>query len=80
MADEKKEIAFEDALQELEKLIAVLENGKAPLDESLEAFEKGVKLVSVCKKHLDEAEQRVKILTENGSGTLNERDFECSEA
>ena len=78
MAENKKEIAFEEAIEELEKIISVLENGKAPLDEALKAFEEGVALVSVCKKQLDEAEQKVKILTEQG-GKRDEADFKCVE-
>ena len=78
MAVQKKKVAFEEAIEALEKIISVLENGKAPLDESLKAFEAGVALVSVCKKQLDEAEQKVKILTERG-GQTDESDFKCTE-
>ena len=78
MAEKKKEIAFEEAIEKLEKIVATLENGKAPLDESLSAFEEGVALVNICKKQLDEAEQKVKILTEQG-GKKDEKDFDYSE-
>ncbi len=64
MANENKELSFEEAIKRLEELVSALENGKAPLDESLKLFEEGVMLVSACKKQLDEAEQRVKLLTE----------------
>ena len=78
MAENKKEIAFEEAIERLEKIVATLENGKAPLDESLSAFEEGVALVNICKKQLDEAEQKVKILTEQG-GKKDEKDFDGTE-
>ena len=78
MAEKKKEIAFEEAIERLEKIVATLENGKAPLDESLRAFEEGVALINICKKQLDEAEQKVKILTEQG-GKKDEKDFDYSE-
>ena len=78
MAEKKKEIAFEEAIERLEKIVATLENGKAPLDESLRAFEEGVALINICKKQLDEAEQKVKILTEQG-GKKDEQDFDYSE-
>ena len=68
MAD-KKEIAFEQALERLEEIVRALENGKEPLDTSLKLFEEGVKLVSVCKKQLDTAEQKVKLLMGNGDET-----------
>ena len=57
------EISFEDAISRLEKLVSELENGKAPLAQSLKLFEEGIALVSECKKQLDEAEQKVRMLT-----------------
>ena len=74
MAD-KKEITFEAAMARLEEIVKALEDGKAPLDTSLALFEEGVKLVSLCKNQLDTAEQKVKILLENGNGDNDEGDF-----
>ena len=76
MAEKKnKEISFEDATARLEEIVKSLESGNAPLDESLKLFEEGIKLVSSCKKQLDNAEQRVKLLMENGNGEDDETDF-----
>ncbi|MBR2474361.1 MAG: exodeoxyribonuclease VII small subunit [Clostridia bacterium] len=76
MAEKKnKEISFEDATARLEEIVKALESGNAPLDESLKLFEEGIKLVSSCKKQLDNAEQRVKLLMENGNGEDDETDF-----
>ena len=55
--------SFEDALTELESLVATLEQGELTLEQSLAAFERGVKLSRTCQKALDSAEQRVRILT-----------------
>ena len=66
MAD--KELTFEEAIARLSELAAGLESGKAPLGESLAMFEEGVKLIGMCKKQLDEAEQKVRELTGNGNG------------
>ncbi len=66
MAD--KELSFEEAIARLDELARGLEDGKAPLDESLKMFEEGVKLIGICKKQLDEAEQKVRELTEIGNG------------
>ncbi len=66
MAD--KELTFEEALARLDELAASLESGKAPLDESLSMFEEGVKLIGICKKQLDCAEQKVRELTSDGNG------------
>jgi len=53
----------------------MLEGGSAPLDKSLAMFEEGVALVKLCNSRLDTAEQKVKILTGAGDGTLVETDM-----
>ena len=63
MAENKKEIAFEEAIERLEKIVATLENGKAPLSDSLELFEEGVALVRQCTEELDAAEKRITEIT-----------------
>lgn len=55
---------FEEALAELESIVAALERGEMSLEESLAAFERGIGLVRLCQQALDRAEQRVRILTE----------------
>jgi exodeoxyribonuclease VII small subunit len=55
--------SFEDVLHELESLVDTLEKGDLSLEESLAAFERGVGLTRTCQKALDEAEQKVRILT-----------------
>lgn len=66
---------FESALAELEKLLENMESGELSLEESLKAFERGVKLTSQCQQALSDAEQKVKILTEKGE----EADFITNE-
>lgn len=56
--------SFEDALTELENLVDTLERGELTLEQSLAAFEQGIKLTRTCQKALDEAEQKVRILTD----------------
>ena len=55
--------SFEQALSELEALVNSLESGDLSLEASLAVFERGVGLARTCQQTLDEAEQRVKILT-----------------
>jgi len=55
---------FENALQELEKLVEELEKGELSLEHSLRRFERGVELTRTCQKALREAEQKVSILLE----------------
>jgi len=56
--------SFEDSLTELESLVDTLEKGDLTLEQSLAAFERGIKLTRSCEKALDAAEQKVRILTE----------------
>jgi len=62
---ETKEISFEQALEQLTSLVEKLESGELPLEESVAAFEQGVKLSRRCEALLDKAEQRLQVL-ENG--------------
>lgn len=56
---------FETALAQLESLVARMESGTLPLDESLTLYEKGVELARICQRRLDHAEQQVKVLQGN---------------
>lgn len=55
-------LKFEEALGRLEELVQTLERGDLSLDDSLKAFEEGVKLSKNCLKLLDDVEKRVEIL------------------
>lgn len=58
---------FETALKELEILIEKMEQGELSLEESLQHFERGVKLSRNCQQALQAAEQKVEVLMqENG--------------
>jgi exodeoxyribonuclease VII small subunit len=70
-----KTIDFEQALSELEALVSKMEAGDLTLEQSLEAFEQGVKLTRECQSQLAEAEQRVRKLMEE-DGKLTTVDFE----
>lgn len=59
---------FEESLEELEALVDRLERGQLLLDESLELFERGMKLARVCNRKLSKAERKIEMLIEeNGS-------------
>lgn len=74
-ASDSKSIDFEQALGQLEELVNKMEGGDLSLEESLEAFESGVKLTREAQARLNTAEQRVKVLMEE-QGQLVETDFE----
>lgn len=55
-------IDFEKALTELETIVHKMEDGQLSLEQSLEFFEKGIKLTRQCQQALSSAEQRVQML------------------
>ena len=59
MAVKKKAVDFEHSLQQLEVLVTGMEKGDLSLEESLKAFEAGIKLTRECQARLSEAEQKV---------------------
>jgi exodeoxyribonuclease VII small subunit len=59
--------SFEQTLADLETLVARLESGELPLDQALAAFEQGVKLTRACQGALQAAQQKVQILTQQGT-------------
>ena len=66
---------FETSLDELENLVNDLERGELSLEQSLTAFERGVKLTRECQQALKTAEQRVDQLVQTSDGTLETRPF-----
>ena len=61
-----EELTFEETLKQLEDVVERLESGDSlTLDESLAAFEEGVRLTRLCRKTLEEAELRVRRLAED---------------
>ena len=65
---------FEQALNSLESLVTAMEEGELSLEESLQAFEKGIKLTRECQSALQKAEQKVQLLMEN-DGEIETTDF-----
>jgi exodeoxyribonuclease VII small subunit len=70
---------FEDAFQKLESIVNKLEDGNLSLEESLKAFEEGVRLSRLCSKKLDEAEKKVEILLKDSDGRLVPKPFSLEE-
>jgi len=61
------QMSFEQAMQELDAIVLEMERGEIPLETSLKQFERGVALARHTQKLLQEAEQKVQILTQSGS-------------
>ena len=55
---------FEATIAELESIVAQMESGNLPLDQSINAYKRGAALLQTCQQSLANAEQQVRILTE----------------
>jgi exodeoxyribonuclease VII small subunit len=67
--------SFEVALAEIENIVAAMEAGQLPLEQSLTAYKRGAELLQYCQARLQEAQQQVKILE---AGTLKNFDGDDS--
>ena len=70
---------FEDAMKRLEGIVEDLESGELPLEDSLKAFEEGMKLLTFCSDKLDEVEKRVSVLVKESDGRYTKKPFDAEE-
>lgn len=75
MARKKAALDFEQSIADLQNLVERLESGELSLEDSLGAFEQGIRLTRDCQAALSQAEQKVKILLER-DGETEEAPFE----
>jgi len=68
MADDIKDMSFEQAIQELERVVNQLDSGDVPLEESIKLYERGAALKARCEAKLKEAEEKVEQITLNADG------------
>jgi exodeoxyribonuclease VII small subunit len=61
---------FEDALKQLEGIVARLEKGELSLEDSLALYEQGIGLARLCHAKLEEAEGRIEVLIKDARGEL----------
>ena len=64
--------SLEESLEELKQIVERMESGTQSLETSLDEFERGIKLVQECQQKLEQAEQRVRMLTTKGGGDSTE--------
>ena len=60
----KSEMSFEEILKRVNEILAALESKDTPLDQSLTLFEEGVDLIKKADAILDDAQKKIKMLTE----------------
>jgi exodeoxyribonuclease VII small subunit len=59
---------FEEAVERLESLVEAMESGQLALEEMLDRYEEGTRLVQFCSEKLAAAEKRIEIVTRNAAG------------
>ena len=73
--EDKKDLNFEETMEELENIVQELEKGKLNLDDSIKKFEKGMDLSKKISNYLEEAEKKITILVKGKDGELEEQEF-----
>ncbi len=76
MARKKASPDFEQSLADLQTLVERLETGELSLEDSLTAFEQGIRLTRECQTSLSQAEQKVRVLLER-DGEITDAPFEA---
>jgi len=66
---------FEEALERLEQIVCLLEDGSLGLDESLKIFDEGIRLTQACTRKLEESEKKIQILLKNEQGEKSLQPF-----
>jgi len=74
----EKNVGFEKSLERLDTLVEEMESGDLSLEQMIEHFEEGSKLVTLCSGKLNEVEQKIEKLVKKG-GALAEEPFEPQE-
>ena len=67
-SDKTAELSFEDALKRLEEIVRTLEQGEAPLDQSIELYQEGDKLKRHCEARLKAAQARIEQIAFGADG------------
>ena len=75
MGKAEEGISFEEAMKQLEETVDSLEGGTLGLEESLRTFERGMSLVRICQKKLEDAETKIAQLVEAKDGGLVTESF-----
>lgn len=75
----KKKLTFEQQLEAVETLIAQMESGSMPLEESMKRYEEGMAMIAAMEKELQCATQRLTVIRQNAVGEDEEVPLEDEE-
>ncbi len=75
MKQENRALSFEQALEELERIVEELETGEVGLEDSLKLYEKGIGLYRLCMKRLEDLQGKIEVLVKELDGSFTKKDF-----
>jgi len=67
----KKKVTFDDALNKLEEIVAAIEEGDVPLEESIDKYAEGIALIKQCRAILATAEKKIQLLAKGEGDVLH---------
>jgi len=71
---------FESAMERLENIVEQMESDQLPLEEMLERYEEGTRLVKLCSEKLASAQKRIEIVARNAAGNPQITEFDPASA
>ena len=74
--DIEKNLKFEDAMRRLDAIVQAMEAGEIGIEESIARYEEAMKLAALCRRILDEAEQRIQKIQLDATGRPQAVPFE----
>jgi exodeoxyribonuclease VII small subunit len=74
MENKKKDI--ETSIAHLEELVVKMESGKGSLEENIQWFDDGIKLIEVCRMELNDSEKKIDELIKNAEGSFSVKNIE----
>ena len=72
--------SFEQAMEQLEKIVEELEAGDLPLDKAMQKFEEGMELTRFCTRKLDDTEKKINLLLRDKAGKTFEQPIQSDDA
>lgn len=70
-------VNFEQAMEQLEKIVAQLESGDVPLEQAIELYQEGMRLSHLCGQKLEQVEKKIEMLVEGETG-ISRKPFQAS--
>lgn len=74
-----EKLSFEEALAELEIIVRDMETGKAPLEQSIQSYERGIALKKHCETKLNDARAKIEKITVSKDGSVSVQSFDPKE-